>query len=130
MKKRVIERTMFHDANFKIFQRAEELRNNMTLSEKTLWDNLSNKKLMNLRFKAQHPISQFIVDFYCHKAKLIIEIDGGIHNKAEVIERDVNREYELQKKGFKIIRFTNEEVLKNIDYVLRTIKLNIENKNL
>ena len=119
MSKRTVERKMFYNASPEIFRKAELLRSNMTEAEKRLWEKLRNSQL-GLRFKAQHPIDQFIVDFYCHKAKLVIEIDGEIHIQQR--EYDLGREYELKKFDLKIIRFTNDEVLSNIDKVINRIK--------
>jgi very-short-patch-repair endonuclease len=113
---------MFYNAYPEIFRKAEVLRKNMTDAEKVLWERL-RKKQLGLRFKAQHPIERFIADFYCHKAKLVIEIDGKIHNVQK--EYDLGREAELEKYGLKIIRFTNDEVLNNIDWVIEKIKLNL-----
>ena len=85
---RVIERTMFYGASTNTFDKARLLRNNMTEAETIMWDKLKNRSLFNARFRRQHPIGIFIVDFYCHEYKLVIEIDGEIHLKNEVIEYD------------------------------------------
>lgn len=119
MKKRIIEREMFYNASPKIFRTAEELRNNMTEVETFLWEKLKRNQL-GVRFKAQHPIERFIVDFYCHQAKLVIEIDGEIHKFQQ--EYDFGREAEIEKYGIKIIRFSNEQVLNNLDEIIYTIK--------
>lgn len=110
---------MFYGANPEIFVKAKELRENMTEAEKILWSRLNNKQL-GKRFKPQHPISIFIVDFYCHSKKLVIEIDGGYHKTQ--FEYDKGRTSELEHFGIKVIRFTNEEVLNDIDKVLDVIK--------
>mgnify|MGYP006298791947 CR=1 FL=1 len=80
MKKRSVERSMFYNARPEIFQRAKMLRKNMTVTEKLLWEKLRNKQL-GVRFKPQHPIGRFIVDFYCHQSKLVVEVDGEIHDQ-------------------------------------------------
>ena len=110
---------MFFGANRKIFQNAELLRKNMTIAEKLLWERL-NKNQLGVRFKAQHPIDMFIVDFYCHKYKLIIEVDGEIHLNQK--DYDEGRTAELNRFDLKVIRFTNEEVLVDIDKVVVEIK--------
>lgn len=102
--------------------RARELRKKMTPSEKTLWEYLKNKQLLGLRFRRQHPIDIFIVDFYCHNIKLVIELDGGIHDHPENKEHDKNRTAHLEKFGIKVIRFTNEEVITDVAKVGRIIK--------
>ena len=121
MNKRVIERNMFYGANKRIFQRAVELRNNMTLAEKVLWEELKRKETFNVRFKRQHPIDIFVVDFYCHKYKLAIEVDGDIHLREEVQEYDDGRSHDIEKFGIKILRFKNKEVLENIEMVKQRI---------
>ena len=118
MKKRTIERTMFYNASPLIFSRAEELRNNMTPEEMKLWGYLKKSQL-GVRFKAQHPIERFIADFYCHKFKLVIEIDGKIHNLQK--EYDIGRNVEMEKYGITVIRFSNEDVNNNIEKVVSTI---------
>ena len=117
-----IERPFVYGASPEIIKRAADLRKRLTKAESVLWNKIGKNQINGYRFKKQHPISKFIVDFYCHKALLVIEIDGDIHNKEEVLERDEGREYELQKLGLTILRFTNEEVIKNIDKVIENIK--------
>ena len=117
--KRTIEPDMFYGATTIIFENAKMLRNNMTQAELALWGRI-NKNQLGVRFKPQHPISFFIADFYCHKHKLVIEIDGEIHEQQ--IEYDEGRTFELEHYGINVIRFTNEEVLCNIDKVIEDIK--------
>ena len=110
---------MFYGAKREIFQNAFALRKNMTLAEQKLWSRL-NKNQLGVRFKAQHPIVIFIVDFFCFKYKLIVEVDGEIHLSQKEI--DEGRTAELERFGLSIIRFTNEEVLTDIDRVVEEIK--------
>ena len=112
----------FVGAKAHIFKNANSLRTTSTDSEKILWQKLKAKKFHGLKFRRQHPINQFIVDFYCDELKLVIELDGGYHNIPEVKERDKEREAMLKEFGLKVIRFTNEEVEKNIASVLQKIK--------
>src|SRR6056297_1829909 len=119
MKKQTIERTMFYNAKPQIFQKAEELRKNMTEAEKLLWERL-RKKQLGVRFKAQHPIERFIADFYCHSTKLVIELDGEIHNKQK--EYDIGRQAEMEKYDITVIRFKNNEVIEDIEGVVETIR--------
>lgn len=116
-----MERNMFYAAKPEIFRKAYTLRNNMTPAELLLWERLKQNKLNGYRFKAQHPISQFIVDFYCHKVKLVIELDGSIHELTERKEYDAGRTYELKQLGITEIRFKNEQVLADIEGVLSEI---------
>ena len=124
---RVIERTMFYGATPNTFDKAKLLRNNMTEAEKILWDLLKNRSVFKVRFRRQHPIGIFIVDFYCHEYKLAIEIDGEIHLKNEVIEYDDGSSHDIEKYGIIILRFTNNEVFtdpkKIINEILKTMKV-------
>jgi len=115
------DRPFFYGATKEIFVRAKELRKNMTQAESLLWEKLKMNRL-GKRVYRQHPIGKFIVDFYCHRALLVIELDGRIHDRKEISERDEGREYELKRYGLNIIRFRNEEVFNNIDIVIEKIK--------
>jgi very-short-patch-repair endonuclease len=121
MKSRPIERNMFFGARRNIFLRAVELRKDMTYAEKLLWEELKNRKTFPVRFKRQHPIDIFIVDFYCHKYRLAIEIDGEIHLDVDIQEYDSGRASDLEKLGIKIMRFTNNEVINDIEAVMEKI---------
>jgi very-short-patch-repair endonuclease len=123
-----VKRYSFYKAKPEIFKRARALRKNPTKAEELLWQRLNKSQLEGFRFKPQHPIGKFIVDFYYHKAMLIVEIDGDVHLDEEVAERDEGREYELRKFGLKVLRFKNEEVLSNIDKVVDEISTAL-NKN-
>ena len=91
MRSRVIERNMFFGASRNTFEKAHELRNNMTDAEKLVWKELKNRRVFKTKFRRQHPIDIFIVDFYCHEFKLAIEIDGEIHLDKEIVEYDDGR---------------------------------------
>ena len=117
-----IKLPLYYGASIEIFQRAEILRNNMTEAEKVLWNKLSNNQILGLKFRRQHPINQFIVDYYCHKLKLVIEIDGGIHLKKEVAERDKGREYMLKNFDLHILRFNNDSIINDIENVLLQLR--------
>jgi very-short-patch-repair endonuclease len=99
---------------------AKMLRNTMTYHENLLWEKLKGKQICGLRFRRQHPISFFIVDFYCHEARLVIEVDGEIH--VDKIDYDDGRSAEMEKFGIKVIRFTNFEVENNIGKVIKRIE--------
>lgn len=126
LKKENIVKEMFYGASPEIFKRASELRKNMTKAEKLLWSALRRKQILGKRFRRQHPINSFIVDFYCHEAKLIIEVDGGIHNLPEQKEHDTGRSHELEQFGLTIIRFTNTQVFQNLDKVIKNIEDNMQ----
>ena len=112
---------MFYGAIASVFENAKGLRSNMTEAEKKLWIHINNKQL-GYRFKPQHPVSRFIADFYCHKAKLIIEVDGEIHLGRKEKEYDVNREAVLKRFGIKVIRFTNNEIENSVEEVVKKIR--------
>ena len=105
------------------FGKALDLRNRETEAEKLLWEELRGNKVNGLKFRRQHPVSLFIADFYCHKLKLVIEIDGEYHFTKEQILKDKERTEILNSNGLEVIRFKNEEVIKNINSVLDCIKI-------
>jgi len=117
--------SMHFGASKTIFQYAEILRNKMTDAEKIIWEKLCNKQL-GVRIRRQHPIWVYIADYYCHELKLVIEIDGGIHLKKEKREYDIDREVILNEFGIEIIRFRNDQVLKELDTVIERIIEKIE----
>ena len=119
--------TMFYGAPPILFEFAKKMRNNQTEAEAVLWLYLSNKQ-KGFRFKRQHPIKYFIADFYCHKAKLVIEVDGGYHQLPEQYEYDQNRDYELEELGLKVLRFTNEQVFFDIENVIKDIEKELKKK--
>ena len=112
---------MYYGANPALFTLAEELRANMTEAEEILW-NVIQKNDWHLKFRRQHPISNYIADFYCHQLKLVIELDGGYHENKEVKIYDEKRENDIAEFGVKVLRFKNEEVIYNIESVLDKIR--------
>jgi very-short-patch-repair endonuclease len=112
---------MFYGASAHLFEQAKKLRASMTLAETTLWDRLRANQLNGYRFKSQHPIAFFVADFYNHATRLVVELDGGVHDSVEQQDYDANRTYMLEDFGITVIRFRNEDVFNDIDSVLRTI---------
>ena len=108
------------------FSKAQFLRRNETKAEKLLWEKLRNNQLGGLKFRRQHPVNIYIADFYCHKFKLIIELDGDYHDQEEQKQKDEVRTEVLRLNDLKIIRFKNEEVEQDNNQVLITIKNKIE----
>ncbi|WP_428897144.1 Very-short-patch-repair endonuclease [Parelusimicrobium proximum] len=104
---------------------ARKLRKNMTEQEVFLWSKIRKKQLNGIRFLRQKAIGPYIVDFCCLRPKIIIELDGGGHFTDQAVCKDKEREKFLAEKGFKVLRFTNKEVMNNIEGVLNTIFLNI-----
>ena len=104
------------------FRFARLNRQLQTEAENLLWQNLRNRKQRGIKFRRQHPIDSFILDFYSHECGLAIEVDGECHNDEEQNERDKGRTYELAEINVKVIRFTNKEGIKNLDRVLDEIR--------
>jgi very-short-patch-repair endonuclease len=102
------------------------LRKNMTEAELILWQVLKDKKLKGRKFRRQHSIGHYIVDFYCPSEKLIVELDGQHHYTIEGIEKDKDRDSHLALMDIKVLRFENKEVLNNLTNVLKTIKSNFK----
>ena len=105
----------------KLYQYGKELRQESTEAEKILWAELRNKKLNGLKFRRQHPIDKFIVDFYCHEKKLVIELDGNVHDEKVNKEYDNARTAMLAGLDVIVLRFGNEEVINNMKNVLEKI---------
>ena len=116
------DESMYKGAPPDSFAKAKYLRDNMTDAEKFLWEKLKDNQLKGFKFRRQHPIHIYIVDFYCHKLKLIIEIDGGYHDSKEQNLLDAERSEILKFQELEIIRFTNDEVLGNIEFVMKKIE--------
>jgi len=112
---------LYYNVEADLLGRAREQRKNMTSAEKKLWQRIRSKRL-GVKFRRQHPINRFIADFYCHEAKLLIEVDGGYHDEEEQWEYDTGREKELENLGIRVIRFTNDEVEQNLEGVVEVIQ--------
>ncbi len=100
-------------------RRAKELRRGMTAAEAALWNQLRKNKVSGLHFRRQQVIDGFIVDFYCHECALIVEVDGDIHDLQK--DYDLERQSHLAVRGFHILRFSDDEVLYQMDAVLAKI---------
>ena len=107
--------------NKKLKNTARTLRNNMTDAERKLWKHIRKKQINGLQFYRQKVIGHYIVDFYCHAAKLVIEVDGGQHYEEEGLEYDEQRDAFLEGQGLKVIRFSNLDVLQNIEGVIEKV---------
>jgi imidazole glycerol-phosphate synthase subunit HisF len=111
---------MFEGASHIVFANAKQLRRNITDAEVALWMHLK-KGIFGFKIRRQHPIGLYIADFYCHKVRLIIEVDGLIHNKEEIEILDKRREKQLIGWGYSIIRFSNDEVIKTPENVIKNV---------
>jgi len=101
--------------------RARELREEQTSAERILWERLRNRRFLGLKFRRQFPVEGFIADFYCHEEKLVLEVDGSVHEEPQQKAHDENRDIALRARGVKVLRITNEEVCQAMDTVLRSI---------
>lgn len=101
---------------------ARQLRREQTSAEERAWQLLRNNQFMGLKFRRQHVIEGFVVDFYCDEHRLAIEIDGGVHNRKMNRDYDALRQIEIESEGIKFIRITNEEIEKDESVVLEKIK--------
>ena len=99
----------------------KRLRNRSTSAEATLWNMLKNKQLKGKKFRRQHSLGNYIVDFYCSSDKLIIELDGDPHGDYIQIQKDENRDKELEERGFTVLRFENRFIFQDPEYVIYTI---------
>jgi very-short-patch-repair endonuclease len=107
--------------NTKLKKYSQELRKNMTDAERLLWAKLRRKQLKGLQIYRQRIIANYIVDFYCPKANLIIEIDGGQHYSVEGINEDKIRDDYMRNQGFKVLRVSDKEVFENLNGVIEKI---------
>ncbi len=105
-----------------LFMYARDMRKIPTESEKVMWNILRKFRYKGYIFRRQHPVDIFIADFYCHKLKLIIEVDGDVHNSEQAIDYDDGRSSELEKYRLNIIRFTNNQVLNEPENIILQIQ--------
>jgi very-short-patch-repair endonuclease len=104
-----------------ILKFARELRGSHTDAENLLWMLLRDRRFCGLKFRRQHPIGGYILDFYCHEYKLAVELDGGGHAEEEQVTYDNERTKELEGAGIKVLRFWNDDVLRNTEVVLEAL---------
>ena len=112
---------LYNQDSFQVIRR--ELRNNLTQAEALLWTNLKNSRLDGKKFRRQHGIGPYIVDFYCPECRVIVELDGAGHFGLLGAERDEARTRFLSRFGTRVLRFENKEVFGNLEGVLETIRL-------
>ena len=120
---------LHNNANPSTYENAHYLRQVKTEAEEKLWQSLRNRKLMNLKFRRQHPFGNYVLDFYCHQIKLCIEADGGIHNEKDIKEYDIERTKILNENGITVLRFTNQEIIETTTIVTQIIEIFVKNKN-
>ncbi len=112
---------LHNSAKGSTYDNAKFLRECKTKAENILWGNLRNRQLNNLKFRRQHPFAEYVLDFYCHEVKLCVEVDGNVHNEKAIIENDNERTKVLNENGISVIRFKNDEVISDINNVLKKL---------
>lgn len=108
-----IKDSLHQGADGKLFEYGRALRQLQTKAEEKLWERLRNKKTNGMKFRRQHPLDKFVADFYCHEKRLAIELDGGMHESKMQKEKDRIRTEMLDKLAITVVRFNNDEVLKD-----------------
>jgi very-short-patch-repair endonuclease len=120
--RKIIEKDMFFGAKAEVFNLALRMRKNPTEAEKAMWEILRKFRKSGYPFRRQHPIEFYIADFYCHKLRLVIEVDGEIHSERDIQIHDEGRTGEMERFGIRVIRFTNDQILNNSASVLEQIR--------
>ena len=92
---------------------ARQLRGSQTSAEDALWACLRNRRLVDAKFRRQHPMGRYVADFYCHEAHLVIELDGSAHNEEAQREYDAARQEIIEQQGITVLRFENDQVMRN-----------------
>jgi very-short-patch-repair endonuclease len=101
---------------------ARQHRDHLTPAEARLWEAIRNKQLEGLRFRRQHAVETFIFDFYCPACKLVLEVDGSVHDSPDAKEHDAERDVWVQAHGYRVLRIRNEEVFEDLPKVLALIR--------
>ena len=120
---------MFFGAKAELFTLALQMRKNPTEAERTMWKILRKFRHSGFTFRRQHPIEFYIADFYCHKLRLVIEVDGEIHTEKEIQNYDEGRSGELERIGIKVVRFTNNQILHDSNQVVEKINATLKELN-
>lgn len=120
---------MWKGASPQIFSNAKKLRENQTEAEEKFWLAVKDNQVEGYKFRRQHPLSIYVVDFYCHALKLVIEIDGEYHLDEEQQLLDQKRTADIEFQGSNVIRFTNEEIMFKLPEVIDKIKAFIKKKS-
>lgn len=121
----IIMKQKIHSLKY-LKEKRRDLRKSLTPAEAYLWKHLKSRQFEGRRFNRQHSIKNYIVDFYCAQEKLIIELDGEVHNNTVAYEQDENRTKDLEELGFKVLRFENKMVFENLASVFMEIKDNFK----
>jgi very-short-patch-repair endonuclease len=127
--KKVIEKNMFLGAKAELFTLALQMRKNPTEAERAMWKILRKFRQSGFPFRRQHPIEFYVAYFYCHKLRLVIEVDGEIHAEKDIQSHDEGRTGEMERFAIKVLRFTNRQVLNDSDLVVEKINAIIKEIN-
>jgi very-short-patch-repair endonuclease len=109
------------DSNRGTLVRARRLRNSSTLAEEALWERLRDRKVDGLKFRRQVPVGPYVADFFCHELRLVLELDGPIHEAETQASHDLNRDANLRALGYRVLRITNREIENDLESVLARI---------
>ncbi|MCX6248136.1 MAG: endonuclease domain-containing protein [Bacteroidetes bacterium] len=120
------ENLIYFGATPEVLRIAGELKHSMTPSEKLLWEQLRRRNVKGYRFRRQHAVKDFIVDFFCYEAMLAIEVDREVHDERGQNERDIERTTILNQLGIKVLRFRNSQIENNIEEVLHIISMKLK----
>src|SRR5581483_11696701 len=112
----------YYKSTPKIESQAKSLRRESTPAENLLWKIIRKRSVKGFKFRRQHPIKSFIVDFYCHSAGLVIELDGDVHQVGEIKAYDKERQDVLHKLGLTVLRFNNDEVFSDPGRIINTVE--------
>ena len=110
-----------------LFDNTKALRKRSTTAELLFWKMIRNRQIMGFKFRRLHPLKYFIADFYCHEAMLVIELDGSIHELENIKQYDQRREAIINELGITVLRFTNEEIFSEADFIVEKIKAHLMN---
>ncbi|HJW28862.1 MAG TPA: endonuclease domain-containing protein [Saprospiraceae bacterium] len=125
-----MKRNMHLNAPPFLYARAKQLRKNMTEAETILWSALRNRKFHGLKFRRQHPLDNYVVDFYCHQFRLVVEVDGRHHGEKVTAFEDQEKTNQLESQGITVIRYTNAEIINHLDYVLNDLQNRLKKQGL
>jgi very-short-patch-repair endonuclease len=115
--------------NKDVLERAKSLRRVLTPSEEVLWERLRDRQVDGLKFRRQVPIGPYVADFFCHELRLVLELDGSIHDEESQVAHDENRDANLQALGYRILRFPNRIVREDIASILDEIRRLYRNRS-
>jgi len=110
------------DSNRGALVRARRLRRVATAAEEALWECLRDRRFLGLKFRRQAPVGPYVADFLCHELRLVVELDGAIHDQPTQISHDSNRDANLKALGYRVLRFTNHQTQNDLETVLETLR--------